>query len=87
MGQWGETQLNDLLGALADLTLNTQTHQSYFQRSYRTHRCQSSGYCQLRSPTWISGVRVGRSKVNTDVDPEVRRSTLSRLLYEVPLAR
>lgn len=30
---------------------------------------------------------VGRSKVNTDVDPEVSRSTLSRLLYEVPLAR
>lgn len=25
--------------------------------------------------------------MNTDVDPEVSRSTLSRLLYEVPLAR
>lgn len=32
-------------------------------------------------------MRVGRSKVNTDVDPEVSRSTLSRLLYDVPLAR
>lgn len=30
---------------------------------------------------------MGRSKVKTDVDPEVSRSTLSRLLKEVPLAR
>lgn len=29
MGQWGEAQLNDLLGALADLTLNTQTNISH----------------------------------------------------------
>lgn len=81
MGQRGEAQLHDLLGALADLTLNTHTNIS--------HTGCIAASCLVippRSPTWISGVRVGRSKVNTDVDPEVRRSTLSRLLYEVPLA-
>lgn len=47
MGQRGETQLDDLLGALADLTLNTQTHQSDLPPPHRTPPCDSSGYSQL----------------------------------------
>lgn len=36
---------------------------------------------------WMAGVRVGRSKVSTVWVLEVSSSSLSRLLYDVPLAR
>lgn len=36
---------------------------------------------------WMAGVSVGRSKVRTVLVLEVSSSSLSRLLYDVPLAR
>lgn len=80
VGQRGKAQLDDLLGALADLTLNTHTDTHTLSSATQGEWRQAPPPQPRTLPTWISGVRVGRSKVNTEVDPEVRRSTLSRLL-------
>ena len=57
MGERGETQLDDLFGAVTDLTLNTQTHERDSLQSDRKQLESRDDDCKLRPHLDLWGQR------------------------------